>query len=91
MSSQDKFKWFHFMDMHSGGGQSNPPYNHIYVEAVDEPEAVEIFTAKFSDPSHISCECCGEDYAITIIDRDECSDGDDSKMIHHPETQGTQE
>lgn len=58
-------KWTRFMDMHSGGGTKEPPYNHIYIEA-PEAEAVVIFYNRFGhSPSRVTCTCCGEDYSTS--------------------------
>jgi len=53
-----------FMDMHSGGGCKEPPYNKIYIEA-PEQEAMVIFQNRFGhNPNRVTCTCCGEDYSI---------------------------
>lgn len=57
--------WTHFMDMHSGGRNKVPPYEHIYIEA-SEAEAVSVFYSRFSrNPHRVTCTCCGEDYSIS--------------------------
>jgi hypothetical protein len=53
-----------FMDMHSGGGTKEPPYEYIYIEA-PEAEAKVIFYNRFGhNPERVTCTCCGEDYSI---------------------------
>lgn len=57
-------KWTRFMDMHSGGGTKEAPYQHIYIEASEE-EAKVIFYNRFGhNPERVTCTCCGEDYSI---------------------------
>ncbi len=57
--------WTHFMDMHSGGGTKEEPYEHIYIEA-PEAEACVIFYNRFGHSPHcVSCTCCGNDYSVT--------------------------
>lgn len=57
--------WTRFMDMHSGGGCKEPPYDKILIEA-PEDEARRVFYAKFGhNPERVTCTCCGEDYSIT--------------------------
>lgn len=52
------------MDMHSGGGTKESPYEYIYIEA-PENEAKVIFYNKFGhNPERVTCTCCGEDYSI---------------------------
>lgn len=56
------------MDMHSGGGCKEEPYEYIYIEA-SEDEAVIIFFNRFGhNPNRVSCTCCGEDYSIRSHD-----------------------
>jgi hypothetical protein len=56
--------WFHFFDMHSGGRQKED-WPHIFIEAVDESQAISVFYSRFGhNPRRITCTCCGEDYAI---------------------------
>ena len=56
--------WTRFMDMHSGGGTKEPPYEHIYIEA-PEPIASIVFYNRFGhSPDRVSCTCCGEDYSV---------------------------
>lgn len=55
--------WTRFMDMHSGGGCKEPPYEYIYIEAPEE-EARVIFYNRFGhNPDRVTCTCCGEDYS----------------------------
>lgn len=55
------------MDMHSGGG-SKENYDYIFIEAPEE-EAIKIFTNRFGHhPSRVTCDCCGDDYAISESD-----------------------
>lgn len=56
--------WTRFMDMHSGGGTKEPPYEFIYIEA-PEDEAKVIFYNRFDhNPERVTCTCCGDDYSI---------------------------
>lgn len=56
--------WTRFMDMHSGGGQKEPPFEYIYIEA-PEAEAKVVFYNRFGhNPERVSCTCCGDDYSI---------------------------
>ena len=60
--------WTQFMDMHSGGGTKEPPYQYIYIEAPEE-EAKIIFYNRFGhNPERVTCTCCGDDYSITESD-----------------------
>jgi len=53
-----------FMDMHSGGGTKEGPYEYIYIEAT-QSEAEIIFYNRFGhNPNRVSCTCCGSDYSI---------------------------
>lgn len=55
--------WTRFVDMFSGGGCKEPPYEFIYIEANQE-KAVALFNAHFGhDPYRVTCDCCGEDYS----------------------------
>ena len=55
--------WTRFMDMHSGGGLKESPYQYIYIEA-PEDEAKLIFQNRFGhNPERVSCTCCGQDYS----------------------------
>ena len=57
--------WTRFMDMHSGGGTKEPPYEYIYIEA-PESEARVIFYNRFGhNPERVTCSCCGDDYSIS--------------------------
>lgn len=57
--------WTRFMDMHSGGGCKEPPYEYVYMEA-EEDKAVDIFIQRFGhDPRDVACSCCGENYSIS--------------------------
>jgi len=56
--------WTRFMDMHSGGGLKEEPYEYIYIEA-PEDTAMIIFYNRFGhSPDEVTCECCGADYGI---------------------------
>lgn len=56
--------WTRFMDMHSGGGCKQEPYEYIYIE-LPYDTAVETFKERFGhSPIDIECECCGENYSI---------------------------
>ena len=57
--------WTRFMDMSSGGGTKEEPYDNIYIEA-PEDEAIIIFYNRFGhNPNKVTCTCCGEDYSIS--------------------------
>ena len=57
--------WTRFMDMHSGGGTKQDPYEYIYIQA-PENEAVSVFYSRFGhNPNRVTCTCCGEDYSIS--------------------------
>ena len=61
---KEQSKWTLFWDMHSGGGTKEDPYEHIYIEAPQD-EAETIFINRFGhDPNQVTCDCCGQDYAI---------------------------
>ena len=54
-----------FLDLHSGGGIKEPPYDKIFIEA-PEAEAKVIFYNRFGhSPDRVTCTCCGEDYSLT--------------------------
>lgn len=56
--------WTRFMDMHSGGGTKEPPFEFIYIEA-PEAEAKVVFYNRFGhNPERVTCACCGDDYSI---------------------------
>jgi hypothetical protein len=56
--------WTCFFDVRSGGGLKLD-WQHIFIQA-DEETACRIFEEKFGrNPHNVTCECCGEDYAIT--------------------------
>ncbi len=55
--------WTHFMDMHSGGGRKLQ-WENVFINA-PKAEAIAIFEKRFDrDPYNITCDCCGEDYAV---------------------------
>ena len=57
--------WTQFMDMHSGGGIKEGPYEYIYIEA-PEDEAKVIFYNRFGhNPERVTCTCCGSDYSTS--------------------------
>jgi len=57
--------WTRFMDMHSGGGTKEEPYQYIYIQALME-EAKVIFYNRFGhNPERVTCTCCGDDYSIS--------------------------
>lgn len=63
MGESDKLPWTLFWDMSSGGGQK-VAYKMI---AINSPlvQALEEFQRIFDrDPLNITCDTCGEDYAI---------------------------
>lgn len=52
-----------FWDMDSGG-RLKEQWDIIYIEA-SKGEACEIFEKRFGHaPDHVTCSCCGDDYAI---------------------------
>jgi hypothetical protein len=58
--------WTQFLDMHSGGGCKEEPYECIYIEADNEEQAEVIFYNRFGHSPHkVSCTCCGEDYSVS--------------------------
>lgn len=60
--------WTRFMDMHSGGGTKEPPYEYIYIEA-PTAEACVVFYNRFGhSPSRVTCTCCCDDYSISSAD-----------------------
>lgn len=55
--------WTKFMDMHSGGGTKEPPYEYIYIEA-SEKESPDIFMRIFGHyPGWVTCHSCGDNYS----------------------------
>ena len=57
--------WTSFMDMHSGGGTKEAPYENIYIEAGEE-EAKIVFYNRFGhNPDRVTCTCCGNDYSVS--------------------------
>lgn len=66
--NKSKLRWFHFNDMHSGGGRKLA-WEHIFVQARNEDAAVNKFKRLFDrDPHHVTCSCCGPDYSISDDD-----------------------
>lgn len=57
--------WTQFMDMHSGGGCKETPYEYIYIEALREEAEVIFFNRFGHNPNRVTCTCCGEDYSIS--------------------------
>ena len=52
------------MDMYSGGGTKEPPYQYVYIQA-PESEARRVFYNRFGhSPDRVSCTCCGADYSV---------------------------
>lgn len=60
--------WTHFMDMNSGGGCKEEPFEHIYIEAPQEKAELIFFNRYGHNPNRVSCTCCGEDYSISSND-----------------------
>jgi len=57
------------MDMNSGGGIKEEPYEKIYIEAENTEEACLIFFNRFGhSPHRVTCTCCGEDYTVDTSD-----------------------
>jgi hypothetical protein len=56
------------MDMHSGGGMKEKPYEHIYIEASEDAAKVIFYNRFGHNPERVSCTCCGEDYSISEED-----------------------
>lgn len=78
--------WTRFMDMHSGGGCKEPPYEHIFIEA-PEGEARVIFFNRFQhSPSRVSCTCCGEDYSVSESSNLEQATGYDRNCYYNEAT-----
>ena len=68
-----------FMDMHSGGGTKEAPYETIYIEA-GEDEASVIFYNRFGhSPERVSCTCCGRDYSTSEAESLELASAYDRK------------
>jgi len=60
-------KWFRFWDM-SSGGYEKTDYSMIFVKAKTQDEAVRIFEMETDlNPYDVTCECCGEDFAIDEV------------------------
>lgn len=60
--------WTQFHDMYSGGSCKQKPFDYIYIEA-PEDVAREVFILHFGhDPDDVTCDCCGEDYAVEDYD-----------------------
>lgn len=60
--------WTQFMDMHSGGGLKESPYEYIYIEA-SANDAQIIFQNRFGhNPNRVTCTCCGSDYSLSESD-----------------------
>lgn len=57
--------WTHFMDMHSGGGCKESPYEHIYIEAPLDVAVVVFYNRFKHNPYRVTCTCCGEDYSVS--------------------------
>lgn len=53
------------MDMNSGGGIKEPPYEYIFIEADKEGAKVIFYNRFHHNPERVSCTCCGEDYSIS--------------------------
>lgn len=73
-------KWTQFMDMHSGGGAKEEPYEYIYIEATQH-EAITIFQNRFGhSPYSVACDCCGENYSISEYDTLEKATSDERNV-----------
>jgi hypothetical protein len=57
--------WTRFMDMHSGGGCKEAPYEIILIEAPEEEAKIIFFNRFGHNPERVSCTCCGDDYSIS--------------------------
>lgn len=55
-----------FYDMHSGG-MPQTEYDIIIVKLPEE-EAIIEFTKVYENPYHVTCKCCGSDFAVTEYD-----------------------
>lgn len=90
--------WTRFMDMHSGGGTKEPPYEFIFIEA-PEDEAKVIFYNRFGhNPEHVTCTCCGDDYSTiegktlklaTVYDRGCKYDAKKKDYVEKPDEERT--
>lgn len=58
-------KWTRFMDMHSGGGTKEPPYQYIYIQLPEEKARIYFYNRFGHNPERVSCTCCGDDYSIS--------------------------
>lgn len=59
--------WTQFTDRKSGG-RRKLQWAHIYIDAPIE-DACHLFAEAFGrDPEHVTCDCCGSDYAIHEFD-----------------------
>jgi hypothetical protein len=56
--------WTSFMDMHSGGGCKEEPFEHIFIQAPIEEAKIVFFNRFGHSPVRVSCTCCGSDYYI---------------------------
>jgi hypothetical protein len=61
-------EWTLFWDMHSGGGTKFGDYEEIYVEGAYEDAMRRFRAVTGCDPYNVTCECCGEDYAVITYD-----------------------
>lgn len=62
--------WVIFIDMHSGGGLKEPPFENIYLEIPDDiykvTEPAQIFERIFGhDPDDVCYPTCGSNYSIS--------------------------
>jgi len=57
--------WTSFMDMHSGGGCKEPPYEYIYIELPRDMAEVYFYNRFGHSPERVTCTCCGRDYSLS--------------------------
>jgi len=58
-----------FVDMHSGGRTKVPGLEVAFIHAPDEEAARSKFEREVGrDPDHVTCRCCGPDYALMEYD-----------------------
>lgn len=56
--------WTRFMDMHSGGGCKEYPFEYIYIQ-YPKDVAERVFYLMFGhNPDRVTCTCCGNDYSV---------------------------
>ncbi len=70
----------------ASGGFDKTPHPQIFIELPEE-QAIEYFERRFGQsPYNITCECCGEDYAVFSVTTTDHAGGNDL-IISFEETQ----